>query len=210
MARVTIDVTENVEDVIEDIENEVIDELKRLNPVVESVLDMVRSDAKRYVKQDADYSGNLRSSIRTWSTDFGREGDKRHRVGVKSKAAKYAAIVELGTGNHTLQTTDKAPSQSVPNRQMDEPPADFPFSAPTINPDPSNPTFMGFVGYIEQWMRRKGITPEKGSYHASAMAISYSIIENGTYAHPFLRPAWFERELELRQLAQQVVRDATR
>lgn len=204
---VTISLEDNVEDVIKDIETEVKNEIRRLHGVVQGVLDVVRGDARRYIRQDAELSGQLRSALRI--KRYEREGENaRHVVGVRGSMAPYAAIVELGTGNKTLETTEKAPSQDVPNREMDDKPTGFPFDSSDINPDKRNPTFTAFAGHIEDWMKEKGIQPEKPSYRASAFAIAYEIITEGTYAHPFLRPAWFEHELELRQAARQIVRDA--
>jgi len=207
MGTVKIDISDNIENVIEDIETEVINELRRLVPVVEGVLDIVRADARRYVKQDAELSGQLRSAIRMRTHQL-RPGKTRVKVGVRGSMVPYAAITELGSGNKTLETTDKAPSQRVPNRPMDEKPQGFPFKSPDISPDKRNPKFLAMAGHIEDWMRQKGIQPEKGSYRASSLAIAHEIVTQGTYAHPFLRPAWFEHELEVRQMARQVVRDA--
>lgn len=204
---VTISLEDNVEDVIEDIETEVKNEIRRMHAVVEGVLDLVRGDARRYIRQDAELSGQLRNALRM--KRYERTGENaRHVVGVRGSMAPYAAIVELGTGNKTLETTDKAPSQDVPNRPMDSKPTGFPFDSPDLDPDKRNPKFLAFAGHIEDWMREKGIQPEKGSYRASSLAIAHEIIEEGTYAHPFLRPAWFNHDLELRQAAKQVVRDA--
>lgn len=207
MATVKIDLSHNVEEVIEDIENEVINELRRIVPAIEGVLDIVRGDARRYIRQDAELSGQLRSALRVRKFKL-RDNKTRVKVGVRGKMAPYAAIVELGTGNKTLETTDKAPSQDVPNREMDQPPTDFPFQSPNIRPEKSNPTFLAFAAHIEDWMRTKGIKPEKPSYRASSFAIAHEIITEGSYAHPFLRPAWFEHHLEARQVARQIVRDA--
>lgn len=209
MADVSVNIQDNVEDVIEDIERKVKGELRRMVASIEAILDIVRSDAKRYVKQDAELSGQLRQSIKMSRTKLST-GKTRLKVGVRGSMAPYAAIVELGTGNKTLETTEKASSQSVPNRKMDNPPKDFPFSSPNIEPDRRNATFLGFVGHIEDWMREKGIKPEKPSYRASAMAIAHEIVTEGSYAHPYLRPAYFEHELEIRQVARQVVRDAAK
>jgi hypothetical protein len=209
MGTVRIDLEHNVEDVIEDIETEVKQELERLPGAVEAVLDLVRADARRYVKQDAELSGQLRQAIRLRKRRV-EENRWRLTVGVGNNMADYAAIVELGTGDNTLTTTEKAPSKDVPNREMDRPPADFPFNSPNIRPEKDNPTFLAFAGHIEDWMREKGIKPEKGSYAESSFAIAHEIIMNGNYAHPYLRPAWFERELDVRQTARSVVREATR
>lgn len=209
MAKVKIKLSENVESVIEDIENEVINELRRLVPVVEGVLDIVRADARRYVRQDAELSGQLRQSIRMRTSNYDTNR-WQVKVGVRGNMVPYAAITELGSGNKTLETTQKAPSQDVPNRTMDEKPTGFPFNAPRIEPDKRNPKFLAFAGHIENWMRQKGIEPEKPSYRASALAIAHEIVTEGTYAHPFLRPAWFEHDLEVRQAARQVVRDAAK
>jgi len=84
-------------------------------------------------------------------------------------------------------------------------PSDGPYKAPNPMP-PYEP--------IRRWVVEKGLTPDPdGPYDSQlelASAIQRTIGERGTYAHPFMRPTWFERERSVTRGAARAIRTATR
>lgn len=198
---VTLDISDNVEHVIGDVED-TIDDLDGVADAAELSMGTVRQLAKSYIRSDAELSGALRNSIYLERIDT--EYKSRIAVGSDGRLAPYNAIVELGSGAHTLTTTEKAGSQNAyPAGMMDEPPREFPFKSPDVNPKKLAPIF-------EEWMKRKNIPPQKETYAASALAIAKSVVYYGNYAHPYLRPAWFETELQLRRAMVNALRKAVK
>lgn len=207
----TVSLDHNIEDVVADIDS-VKDDLRNVNRAVRRVMDTVAEDARTYVRADADYTGQLRHAIGVQTDTQGRG---KHQVSVATDAsvAPYAALVEFGSGARTDVPHDGAVAAAPP----ENPPPGMPYDTPDINYDESNPlnmkgypTFYGFVKHIEEWMRNKPVEPLLGDFTTSAAFIARAIIEKGQYAHPFLRPAWFENEMWVKKAARNAVRKATR
>lgn len=190
----TVSFDHNVGDVISDIED-VKDDLRyEMRKRVGAAMRVVWADARQYVLNDPHASGDLFSAIRQ------EHDDLEFRVFTDPSIAPYAAIVEFGSGTRTSNEWIDAPSAKPPETF----PSQYPFDAPDIE------NVSGFAYFIEQWMREKGITPKYDSYRASALAIAKTINERGTYAHPYLRPAWFDNELQVKKAARNAVRNAVR
>jgi HK97 gp10 family phage protein len=207
----TVSLDHNIDDVVSDIDS-VKRDLRKVNRAVRRVMDTVAEDARAYVRADADYTGQLRRAIGVETETQGR-GEHQVSVATDATTAPYAAIVEFGSGVRT-DVTQGGSVNAPPPEQM---PPGTPYETPDINYDESNPlnmkgypTFYGFVKHIEEWMENKPVEPLLGDTTTSAAFIARAIIEKGQYAHPFLRPAWFQNELRVQQAARNAVRKAVR
>lgn len=211
-----IDVTHNVGDVIESI-NDVKHDIKReLRKKVGAIMTVLKMDARTYVRDDPETSGQLRRAIGEDSDTSGLELE--WTVGVDLQQAAYAAIVEFGSGMRTEiphPTGNRVPP-SWPSMGSAVP-TGYPYESPDIehNEDVPHdtsgyPNFYGFVKHIEEWMREKNLEPYTGSYFVSAAYIASTIVKRGTHAHPYLRPAWFDNELEIKRAAKNALRSASR
>lgn len=193
-----VGISHNIESVISDI-GDVQDDLKHeMRKRVGRAMQVVWADARQYVLNDPHTTGDLFSALRNGS----EIGDERLEFSVYTDAsvAPYAAIVEFGSGSRSDVAWRGAPNAGPP----DQYPADYPFKSPNID------NLSGFAYFIEQWMRTKGVTPKYGSYRASSLAIAKAIDDRGNYAHPYLRPAWFDNELQVKKAARNALRNATR
>jgi hypothetical protein len=163
----------------------------------------IYADTRQHILDDPDTNGDLFRSIY-------RDSDVRGEVlefivGSDMSIAPYAAVVEWGSGR--LSNTPFPESENVPSdwpADSSSTPDQYPFDAPSIG------NISGFAYYIEQWMRDKGIEPDTGSYRLSALKIAETINKVGTFAHPYLRPAYFDNERELKKAARKAVTNATR
>jgi len=182
---------DGVIDSVDDVKDDLRGEMRKR---VDAAMRVLWADVKQYVLDDPHASGNLFSAIRR-----DRNG-LEFSVYVDGPDAPYGAIVEYGSGPRSEVAGPGAVWRGTGSNR----PAEYPFDAPDIN------NMDGFAYYIEQWMRQKGITPEYGSYQASAVAIAKTIDDRGTYAHPYMRPAWFDNELKIKKAARNALRSATR
>ena len=208
-------VESNIDDVIDSIDDVQDDIRSELRKRVGRAMAILRQRVKLYIQKDADWKGNLHKSIKKQETVV---DDQTLSFSVYTDAtiAPYAALVEYGTGNKGNPTQTRAESASVTG-EMSRKPVDYPYDSPSIPLNEENPTdvsgypaFAGLVSTIQEWMTTKGISPNKGSTFVSAVFISKEIIENGTYGHPFMRPAWFETELQIKKAASNALRNAVR
>lgn len=139
-----------------------------VNDAVSKATSQISAEAKRQVAMwDAVWKRNLYESI--YSTDLTWTVDvKRHKVVAR---APYAAFVEFGTGSRRDPST--------------------PYSFRFDSPDEED---YGIVfSNIMWWVNTKPMflgsrTP------GTAAAITETIIEHGTYAQPFMRPAWHQNQ----------------
>lgn len=190
----------NVGSVINDIED-VKDDLRTyLRRGVAQAMRVLEADARTYIKRDADWRGHLARSL---SMDVQRGPDGAEIVvSVGGRKAPYAPFIEFGTGARTERTTNQAPSSGIVYEPDAYPPT-FPYSAPDLSP--------GMVANIIEWVETKpissseDITDEDLGYRIAA-----TIANRGTYAHPFMRPAWFQNERLVRKAAQNALRKAVR
>jgi hypothetical protein len=198
---------------VEDIENDLRSELRKR---VGAAMDILQSDVRNYVLDDPNTTTNLLRAIKqdesTSRTELGWS------VYADLDSAAYAAIVEYGSGSRTnipFSRGNRLPpawpsiGSSVP--------VGFPYESPDMDYNEENPPntqgypdFYGFVKGIEEWMRTKPVSPMTGDYFISAAFIAEAIIERGNYAHPYLRPAWFQNELLIKRAGKNAVRNAVR
>lgn len=180
-----VNLSHNIGDVIADVEDTKEDLHKNLKRTARTQMGAVQMQAKSNVGLDAEWTGNLRTSI---SLDMDDRGDEiTVSVGTDSGRAPYAPFVEFGTGMRSALSW----SGSLPFLPADEgttPPPGFPYDAPTMGP--------GMVQNIIEWVETKPVIPRDDdmSQRDVGFAIAAKIAEQGTYAHPFLRPAWFRQE----------------
>lgn len=187
----------NIEQVIADIEDFKHDLRNQLRRRVARAMRVLEADARTYIKQDADWRGHLARSL---SMDVERDADGvTIVVSAGGAEAPYAPFVEFGTGSRTERTTDAAPSSNLLVGGM-KPPG-YPYKSPDMSP--------GMVANIIEWVRTKSITSPNENAEQLGFRIASVIANRGTYAHPFMRPAWFHNELRVRQAARNAIRRAT-
>jgi len=198
MARTRIGVSHNIGTVISDIDDVKDDLRHEMRKRVGAAMRVLWADARQYILSDPHTTGDLFSALQREQDTSGEELE--FSVYTDASIAPYAAIVEFGSGSRS----DVAWRGSEKAGPPDQYPTGYPFSAPDVD------NISGFAYYIEQWMRAKGVTPKYDSYRASSLAIAKVIADRGNYAHPYLRPAWFDNELQVKKAARNAVRNAVR
>lgn len=202
------EVIDSVDDVADDLYHEM---KKRLEPVIM----MLKAKAVQYVMEDSNTTGALARSLHTESgaTDSGLQ----FVVASDASIAPYAAIVEFGSGDNTNRPSKISAKHGLQPDTGSAVPRDFPYEAPDIDFNKMNKydtesyeDFQEFIGQIMDWMEKKPVTPATGDIYLSAVAIAAEIIEKGNLAHPFMRPAWFDRENSIRRAARNALTNATR
>lgn len=182
----------NVDSVIADIEDLKDDLHDNMESAAKSSMRAVLTAAKVNVEDDADWNGNLRRALTLEARDEG--GSIVVSVHTDADIAPYAPFVEFGTGSRRLTTAPQADSEQIPpdfDAATSAPP-DFPYKAPSMGP--------GLVANIVEWVETKPIVPEGDLTDKElGFQIAARIAEQGTYAHPFLTPAWFENEPLVKQ-----------
>ena len=200
MGRVSIGISHNIDQVISDIDDVKDDLRDEMRKRVGAAMAVLQADAAAYILGDPHVTGQLFSALKGESTT-GRS-ELEFRVYTDASIAPYAAVVEFGSGPNS--NISWKGSRQMPPPDADDTPPGYPFSAPDID------NISGFAYYIEQWMKKKGVPPKYDSYRASALAIAKAIDQHGNYAHPYLRPAWFDNELQIKKAARNAVRNAVR
>ncbi|AGF91196.1 hypothetical protein HAPG_00010 [Halorubrum phage GNf2] len=208
-------VESNIDDVIDSIDDVQEDIRSELRKRVGRAMAILRQRVRTYVQTDSDWTGDLHRSIKKDTTVVDDE-TLSFSVYTDATIAPHAALVEYGTGDRGNPTEVWQGSASLSDKASNKP-ADYPYDSPSIDyneADPFNLTgyagFAGLVSTIQTWMETKPVAPQKGNVFTSAVLISRSIIENGTYGHPFMRPAWFETELQIKKAASNALRNAVR
>lgn len=205
----------NIDEVIRSIDKVKTDIRHEFRKRMSKQMEKIEQRAKRNVKLDADFSGRLRRSIDTERR--GPLNSIEFAVGVSLSEAPYAAIVEFGSGANTNTPFEKSKKYGISGDLATLPSVGFPFDAPDIPHDEEDPyklkgypKFAAFVDHIEEWMKQKPVQPKSGDYFTSAVAIAAVIVEEGNYAHPYLRPAWFHQKPNIKMAARDALRNATR
>lgn len=198
MGRVQVGLSHNIEDVISDIDDVKSDIRHEMRKRVGTAMAVLLADAKQYVLNDPQTTGQLFSALQSENDTTGQKLE--FKVYTDASVAPYAAIVEFGSGTYDEWKNSK----HVGPPTAEEAPPTYPFDTADESSIPI------IASYIEEWMMTKGIVPEKGSFQASAMAIAAKIVEQGQYAHPYLRPAWFDNELKVKKAARNAVKNAVR
>lgn len=188
----------NVESVINSID-EVGDDLRTyMRRNIAAAMRVLQADARTNIAQDARWKGNLSASL-DLDVQAGPDGP-RIVVSAGGPMAPYAPFVEFGTGSRTERTWKGASNLNVDPTAY---PPNFPYSAPSMGP--------GMVANIIEWVRTKPVIPsDEMTQEELGHRIAASIAEKGTYAHPFMRPAWFHNELQVRQAARNALSKAVR
>lgn len=194
----------NIDSVIDDVED-VGDELQsQLRRKVGVGVERMGGDVRANISDDPLFKGNLYGSVRVQSP-IGGGKRMQWSVIVGGSKAPHAGVVEFGSGKKSDVTFIN--SNPIPIRwyqsETAQYPSEYQYDAPDID--------KGFLASkIRRWMAVKGIPPKMDTLSASASAIASEIIENGTYAHPYLRPAFYQNELKILQNARNAVRRSTR
>jgi hypothetical protein len=209
---VRMGMSSNIDSVISDVEDLQSDIPKQFRRKVGNAVRIMWKDALRFILTDPHVSGELMNATE-FNTDH--DTDLEFAVEVNRRRAEYAAIVEYGSGVRTNKPFKN--SKAVPSGMSRSAPADFPYGTPDIDYNEGDPsdtqgyeTFYGFVKHIEDWMLTKPIVPKSGNYFVSAAYIAATIIEKGNYAHPFLRPAYFENEWQIKEAGRNALRKVAR
>jgi hypothetical protein len=207
---VKVSLDHNIGSVISDVDD-VKSDLRDVFRTVRRALSIAAEDARMYVRADADWRGRLRRAIGVES-DARDRGKQRYELGADPEIAPWAVLIEYGTGTHTDQTQG---ASVAPPGDFQDPPGK-PYETPDIDyNEESLMDFEGFGGFfgftktIQEWMETKPVEPEFDPF-VSAALIARQIIEEGQYAHPFLRPAWFHNEKRVRRAARNQIRRAVR
>lgn len=196
----------NVNSVIGDIED-VKSDLKRKVPThIAAAMEELLGTAITHVAKDARWKGNLTASLRAHGVQVTPEGDGRYEitVGTDADIAPYAPFIEFGTGSRSEKSGPG--SQRFPTWGVgDSAPAGYPYDAPNVNPET-------LYHDILEWVETKPITPKEDgdSEEDVAMKIASVIVEKGTFAHPFLRPAWFKHRMQVKKAARKAVKKSFR
>lgn len=192
----------NIPSVISDIQGVQKDLWGQMRRRVARQMRILEADARTHIKRDADWRGKLARSL---SMDVRSDSGGPTlvvSVGGENPNADYAPYVEFGTGSRTEETTNRAPTTGLIMEPGSYPPS-WPYDAPGMSP--------GLVANIISWVETKPVEPDDPNMTDEELGylISSVIAEEGTYAHPFLRPAWFENERQIRQAARTAIRKAT-
>lgn len=208
----TIGLDSNIDRVISDVEDVQSDVRKQFSRKVGNAVRMMWKDALSFILSDPHVSGELMAATE-YNTDH--DVDLEFAVEVNRRRAEYAAVVEYGSGDRLGKSYKE--SEPIPKGISDAKPADYPYHSPNIDYNEDAPqdteeyrTFYGFVKHIEDWMRTKPVLPQYGNYFVAASYIAATIVEKGNYAHPFLRPAYFENERKIKQAAENARRAVMR
>lgn len=172
--------------------------------IIKQMLAALREIRKRvtmYINRDADYQGALKNSIRQ-EIDVTSDSAMEFTVYSDSRVAPYNGVVEFGSGNRA----DKS-YIGTPTPKPDEYPAGYKYSAPDI--ELGSGKYRWFRGVIADWMEQKPVIPASGNLMKSAGAIATKIIEKGTYAHPYMRPAAQDQKDDVYEKARKAIKKAT-
>jgi HK97 gp10 family phage protein len=190
-------VIKDIEDVKKDVHrkpyNAAIDEMAALQSVIVA-----------NVAEDASWTGQLSNAIKSHGVDTEDSGHSfRVAVGVDTTIAPYAGVVEFGSGSRL----NKSSAFSLPAPTPDT----YPYSDGYPYESPSGVS-EGLLDDLEEWVKTKPVVPKKDSDGPEELAqkIAHTIVEKGTYAHPFLRPAWFNHSRIIKQTIRMMVRRAFR
>lgn len=192
----------NVEDVIGDIEDVKDDLHDNMENAGRSSMGRVLFDALGYIKKDADWRGLLAKSMSLSVDDDGTE--LTFNVHTDAEIAPYAPFVEFGTGR---KTDRPSPWSVYPVGWPDTGsavPVDYPYPSPEMGP--------GLVANIIEWVETKPVIPQNDDMTERQLGavIAAQIANEGTYAHPFMRPAWFDNELIVKSAMKTAVRKSFR
>jgi hypothetical protein len=146
----TVSFSHNVGDVIGDIEDVKDDIRHEMKKRVGAVMRVVWADAKQYVLDDPQASGDLFRSLQM-DADDSRE-EMSFRVYNDMNIAPYAAIVEYGSGARRKEPFEESKAFPAFTDSSQKPPG-WPYRAPDID------NIEGFAWHLSEWTKNKpGIT----------------------------------------------------
>lgn len=188
----------NVDEVMNDIESASAEIHSNIQETLNEEMAKLRFVAMGHVQEDAHWKGNLQSSIDSDVKVFST-GRIKGTVGTDAEKAPYAPFVEFGTGS---RSNDPGPT-SIHSDKLNNPPAGYPYESPDFVTE-------DLVDGIVNWVKTKPITPDDPTDTPRELGekIAATIVEKGTYAHPFLRPAWYKRRLHIKRGLEDAVEDA--
>lgn len=196
-----VSLSHNIGDVISDI-GDVKDDLNtEMRKRVGAAMRVLWADVRQYVLDDPHAGGDLFRAIeRDIEDDYERI---EFSVYTDPDVAPYATVTEYGSGRRR-EVSGPGAKPFPPIGPDEQKPPDYPYTAPDVD------DIRGFAWHIENWMIEKGLAPRGGSLTGSAYGIAKTIVRKGTYAHPYMRPAWFDNELKVKRAARNAVKNATR
>lgn len=131
--------------------------------------------------KDIEYEGDLRRSHRIVPNDNGG-----HTLKVGGSAAPHATLTEFGTGTHFEQYTGETQFG--------------PYDAPSLGPT--------LIQNISEWVDKKGIQANHVPQSDLGYVIAVSIANSGTSRQPYLGPAWFATEDDVKKEHRRAVNKA--
>lgn len=174
----------NIDDVIDSVEDTADDLQQKTKKAAIDSTSRVKEDARDNLRQDAGWTGRTSMALNTSFEQFKR-GKFQTAAWVNRNTAPYARVAEMGSGDKTLEEWEG----SKPAAKPDNMPAGFPYDEPDFSEE--------LVDSLQDWVETKPIiTDEEPRQLAIALALQISgnipDEEDGTFAHPFMRPAWQE------------------
>lgn len=197
-----LNLSHNIDDVISDVEDVKTDIPSNLRRWLEIAMQSVLQTAITHVANDSLWKGNLIKSIRGHGVKLEHTDDGfKLTVGTDSSIAPYAPFIEFGTGKRGRGSTPS--STSVDTLPPHSYPQGYPFKSP------SNPT-EDMIDEITEWVKTKPIiSDDAATPEELGIKIAHTIVERGTYAHPFLRPAYYKNQYQIKQAAKKAIKEST-
>jgi len=171
--------TSNIGNVIDDV-NDTTDELRRgAKRVADDEGQEIKRRAIKYYTEDPEWLGRTKKAIRQ---QLRRQGNGIYdsSVYVNGLMAPHAKIAEMGSGHRGGEPHPK--SQEAARKSQYR--GDHQYDAPSMSRE--------LRLSILAWVKTKPIYGE-GSDEELAGDIAATIAKEGTYQHPFIRPAWEDR-----------------
>lgn len=169
----------NIDDVIGDVNDAKDDTREKCFDALRESMFGLEDEMRTNVLRDADWTGHLLSTIKTSEIEA---DDDTLRLGTGS-SWRGAGFVEFGTGERRLTTAEQASSKQPREPFPDHYPPDYPYDAPSLTP--------GLISNIIEWVETKPVETDVPT-DVAGYRIAARIANEGTHAHPFMMPAWFE------------------
>lgn len=190
----------NIDDVIDSVDDAADAFERKMKDTAIDSTSRVKDDARDNLRQDAGWTGRTSMALNTSFEQFSR-GKFQSSAWVNRNTAPYARVAEMGSGDKTLEEWEG----SKPAAKPDNMPAGFPYDEPTFSEQ--------LVDSLEDWIETKPIlTEEEPRELAIALGLQMSgnipDEEDGTFAHPFMRPAWQENVELIKSDFEYAIRDS--
>lgn len=169
----------NIGDVIDDVDD-TSDELRRgAKRVADDEGAEIKRRAIKYYTEDPEWLGRTKKAIRQ---QLRRQGDGIYdsSVYINGLMAPHAKLAEMGSGRRGNEAHPKSEEAARKSEYR----GDHQYDAPSMSRE--------LLLSILAWVKTKPIYGE-GTDEDLAGDIAKVISEEGTYQHPFIRPAWEDR-----------------